>query len=89
MVKIIILTIYDTAEHIVERIRAGARGYFLKNLPREELYQAIRLVNMWQPLVQPATSAQLSKVMVKDNTELILTTQELEILKFIAASKVN
>jgi len=88
-VKIIILTIYDTAEHIVEWLRAGARGYFLKGLPREELYQAIRLVNMGQPLVQPTISAQLSKVMVKANTEPILTTQKLENLKFIAASELN
>jgi len=88
-VKILILTTYDTDEYIVEGLRAGARGYFLKDVPREELYQAIRLVHMGQPLIQPTISARLSKIMIKDKAAPSLTIRELEILKLMARGDRN
>src|SRR5436190_2536110 len=39
--KIIVLTTYDNDEDIHRALKAGARGYLLKNVPGEELVQAI------------------------------------------------
>ncbi len=88
-VKVIILTTYATEEYIVEGLRAGASGYLLKDVPQEELYQAIRLVNLDQPLIRPTISARLSKTIVKDTTLPSLTTRELEVLKLIALGDRN
>jgi DNA-binding NarL/FixJ family response regulator len=88
-IKIIILTTFDTDEYIVEGLRAGARGYFLKDVPKEELYEAIRQVNEGLPLVQPIISDRLSKIVLKDSSEPSLTTRELEVLKLIAAGDRN
>ena len=42
---IIILSTYDTDDHIFRGIEAGARGYLLKDSPPTEVVKAIRTVN--------------------------------------------
>jgi DNA-binding NarL/FixJ family response regulator/uncharacterized protein involved in exopolysaccharide biosynthesis len=44
-VKVIILSMYDDNKYVSRAIQAGASGYLLKNIPKEELIQAINLVN--------------------------------------------
>lgn len=44
-VKIIMLTIYDDEQFLVEAFRAGAHGYLLKNVGREELLNVLRTVS--------------------------------------------
>ncbi len=43
--KIVMLTIYDDEQFLLEAFRAGAHGYLLKNVGREELLKAIRTVH--------------------------------------------
>lgn len=57
--KIIILTTFDTDEHIFDGIRSGANGYLLKDVPKAELSRAIRVVNNGQALVQPELTQRL------------------------------
>ncbi|SIQ54858.1 two component transcriptional regulator, LuxR family [Alkalispirochaeta americana] len=42
--QVIILTTFDDEEYVIRAIRLGASGYLLKDLPPEELYQAILAV---------------------------------------------
>ncbi|MGL5795974.1 MAG: response regulator [Waterburya sp.] len=44
-VKVIILSMYNEQEYLTRSIQAGATGYLLKNTPKEELIEAISLVN--------------------------------------------
>ncbi len=91
-IKIIILTTFDTDEYIFEGIRAGARGYLLKDVPKEELCRAIRLVSQGQSLVQPAITARLFELVAQGgpkNNEVSLTERELEVLKLIARGDRN
>jgi DNA-binding NarL/FixJ family response regulator/uncharacterized protein involved in exopolysaccharide biosynthesis len=44
-VKVIVLSMHDSNKHVSRAIQAGASGYLLKNTPKEELIQAIYLVN--------------------------------------------
>ncbi len=41
-VKIVILTVHDENENLLEAIKAGAQGYLLKNIGMEELLESIR-----------------------------------------------
>lgn len=43
-VKVLVLTTFDDDQYITDAIQAGAKGYLLKDMPVEELAQAIRLV---------------------------------------------
>jgi DNA-binding NarL/FixJ family response regulator len=43
--QVLMLTTYDDGELIFNSLRAGANGYLLKNMPREELVQAVQQVH--------------------------------------------
>ncbi|MEM9534461.1 MAG: response regulator transcription factor, partial [Cyanobacteria bacterium P01_E01_bin.45] len=44
-VKVLVLSTFDDDRYISDSMRAGAKGYLLKDMPSEELVQAIRLVH--------------------------------------------
>ena len=44
--NVIILTLYE--DYLTQAIEAGAFGFLLKGIKREELAMAIRAVNLWQ-----------------------------------------
>ena len=43
-VKVIILTIPDNKEYVIQALRSGAKGYILKNAPSTELIRAVEMV---------------------------------------------
>jgi NarL family two-component system response regulator YdfI len=52
-VEIVILTTYDDDQHIVRGLRAGARGYLLKDTGRKVLFDAIRAAARGESLLPP------------------------------------
>jgi len=57
--EIIILTTFDTDDHIVRAIRAGASGFLLKHTPPAEIVRAIRLVAAGDPMLSPSVLRQV------------------------------
>ena len=51
---IIILTTFDDDEYIFEGLKAGARGYFLKDISSDEMAEAVRTVAAGGALIQPS-----------------------------------
>ena len=52
-VKVIILTTFEDDETVFEGLKAGARGYLLKDISSEEMAQAVRKVAAGQALIEP------------------------------------
>ena len=52
-VKVIILTTFEDDETVFEGLKAGARGYLLKDISSEEMAQAVRKVAGGQALIEP------------------------------------
>ncbi|MFC5184632.1 response regulator transcription factor [Actinomadura harenae] len=52
--EIIILTTFDTDDHILRAMRAGASGFLLKHTPPPEIIRAIRQVAAGEPMLSPA-----------------------------------
>lgn len=50
---IIMLTTFDHDQYIVEALKAGAKGYLLKDTETDKLVEAIRLVNQGYPQMSP------------------------------------
>ena len=61
-VKIIILTLYFEDEYVSEAIKAGVRGYILKDAGAEKILEAIRAVHRGEVRID---SAMASKALVK------------------------
>jgi DNA-binding NarL/FixJ family response regulator len=55
----VILTTYDHDRLVLEAIRAGAKGYLLKDDPADEMIRAIHLAHRGESLLQPAVAAKL------------------------------
>ena len=90
-VKVIVLTIYEDDQYVREAIAAGAKGYVLKKVGREELIRIVRDVMkdrvFLDPKVAPALFDHVKGGSPSPDRETILTQRELEILQHIAAGK--
>jgi DNA-binding NarL/FixJ family response regulator len=51
--EIIILTTFDSDDHIVRAMRVGASGFLLKHTPPPDIVRAIRLVAAGEPMLSP------------------------------------
>jgi DNA-binding NarL/FixJ family response regulator len=51
--EVIVLTTFDTDEHVLRAMRAGASGFLLKHTPPEEIARAVRRVAAGEPMMSP------------------------------------
>ncbi len=58
-VRVLILTTFDLDEYVFEALRAGASGFLLKDLPREDLVAAVRVVAGGEALLAPSITKRL------------------------------
>jgi DNA-binding NarL/FixJ family response regulator len=83
--RIIVLTTFDGDEDIYRAIQAGAKGYLLKDVPREALMNSIRRVHAGETSVPLHLVAKLAD-RVSGET---LSEREIEVLKLMAQGKSN
>ncbi|MEH1939809.1 MAG: response regulator transcription factor [Nostoc sp.] len=83
--RIIVLTTYDTDEEIYRGLRAGAKGYLLKDSEPEELLTAIRTVTRGQQYIPLNVAAKL----VQRMTAPELSDRELEVLQLVGQGMSN
>jgi two-component system NarL family response regulator len=98
--KIVMLTISDEEEDLFEAIRAGASGYLLKDIPLDEVAEAVRAVHGGQSLISPSMAGKLLTefaTLARRNEEEPpqqvpapkLTEREMEVLKLVAKGMNN
>ncbi len=98
--KIVMLTISDEEEDLFEAIRAGASGYLLKDIPLDEVAEAVRSVHGGQSLISPAMAGKLltefATLARRPDEERVqqvpppkLTDREMEVLKLVAKGMNN
>lgn len=92
----IILTTFDDDDLLLAGIRAGAKGYLLKDVALEELLSAVRMVAEGKTLVKPAVTERLVKGLGQMRTDFTslsqpdpLTDRETEILRLMAGGYSN
>jgi DNA-binding NarL/FixJ family response regulator len=57
--RVLILTTFDLDEYVLEALRAGASGFLLKDVPPEDLIDAIRVVADGDALIAPSVTRRL------------------------------
>jgi DNA-binding NarL/FixJ family response regulator len=98
-IKIIILTTFSDDTYIFEALKAGAKGYLLKDVKSEELAYSIRMVTKGGILIHPEIAAKMlsglnkpnNEENLKENSKIVngLTVRELEIVRLIGKGKTN
>ena len=83
--SIIVLTTFDDDEDIYRALRAGAKGYLLKDAPREELLECIRSVYRGSTYLPTDVATKLAERVSGEE----LTQREQEVLRLMAVGKSN
>jgi DNA-binding NarL/FixJ family response regulator len=83
--RIIVLTTYAGDVQALRALKAGARGYLLKNLLYKELLDTVRAVHAGRKTLSPEISYQLAE----HATDEALSPAEISVLRLIAAGNGN
>jgi NarL family two-component system response regulator YdfI len=90
-VEIVILTTYDDDEYIVRGLRAGARGYLLKDTGRKVLFEAIRAAARGESLLPQAVLEKVIAHLTEPKSAKVdkLSAREGEVLALMAQGAPN
>ena len=93
---VIILTTFDDHEQVLEGIRAGAKGYLLKDVTLDNLIRAIESVAAGGTMIQPAITEALLKELSRQSPEFEasdipepLTPRETDVIRLMAGGYSN
>lgn len=92
--RAIMLTTFDLDEYVYEALKAGASGFLLKDVRRDDLVHAVRVVTAGEALLSPSITrkliAEFTSRPAPSTMQLeVLTTREQETLKLISRGLTN
>ena len=93
---ILMLTVSDSEENVVNALRLGADGYLLKDMEPEDILDKINLASRGQTVISDRLTGLLAKSIREDSysppntsNEANLTNREIDILKLVMTGKTN
>jgi DNA-binding NarL/FixJ family response regulator len=88
--RVLVLTTYDTDDHVQSAIEAGATGYLLKDAPRADLLRAVQAAARGEAVLAPAVASRLmGRVRAPWPEQGPLSQRELEVLGLVANGTTN
>lgn len=95
-IKVLIVSTFDEEDYIAHTIKAGAKGYLLKDIPAKELAQAIRLVYRGYSHMGPGLMKKMLERLNENTSQETespefagLTSREIEVLNLIGIGCTN
>lgn len=85
--RVLILTMFEDDDSVYAAVRAGARGYILKDAAHVELLRAIRAVGQGEAIFGPVIAGRLATLLVAGDAQSAfpqLTGREREVLELMA-----
>jgi DNA-binding NarL/FixJ family response regulator len=95
--RVLMLTTFDLDEYVYDAMKAGASGFLLKDVPRDELVNAVRTVARGDALLAPAITRRLIEDYIRRPPPgaarpaafAELTAREMEVLTLLAGGRSN
>ena len=83
-VRIVVLSSYGAGDDVTSAIQSGASGYVLKNMPLEQVLEAVRIVHGGGQYIPREIAGRLSDRLHSD-----VSAREIEVLRLIAKGRSN
>jgi two-component system, NarL family, response regulator len=83
--RVVVLTTYESEQDVHLALKGGARGYLLKDTPRQILLDTIRRVHRGETCIPP----RIGQKLVENMNRPTLTARELDIIRLIAEGRSN
>lgn len=94
--RVLVVTTFDSDEHVYAALRAGASGFLLKDAPPEELAAAVRLIAQGEALLAPSVTRRVIEEFARVSRDPAsrgglgnLTERELDVLRLVARGLSN
>jgi DNA-binding NarL/FixJ family response regulator len=95
--EVIVLTTFDTDEHVLRALRAGASGFLLKDTPPDQIVAAVRRVAAGDPILSPRITRRLMERVATEagsyerarRTLATLSPREHEVVLGVAQGRTN
>lgn len=90
-IRVLIVSMYSSQDHVHQVIQSGASGYLLKHCAPKDLVSAVREVAKGKTYFTPTVSRQVLEFRkrYKADRASVLTTREFEVLQLVAEGKTN
>ena len=94
-ISVIIITMYENPDYLLQAVRAGAAGYLLKNATAREVLTAVRQVLHGEFPLRPSVAAHLLQSLTRERerqatlSEGHLTPREQAVLQLVAQGQTN
>jgi DNA-binding NarL/FixJ family response regulator len=94
--RVLVVTTFDTDDHVYAALRAGASGFLLKDAPPEELASGVRLIAAGEALLAPSVTRRVIEEFARVGRDPgvraalgDLTERELDVLRLLARGLAN
>jgi DNA-binding NarL/FixJ family response regulator len=91
--SVIIVTMHENADYLVEAIRAGAAGYVLKGASKQELVSTVSRVLAGEPVISSDLTIQLLRRLIRSDQVATaatqLTAREYDVLRLMVQGQTN
>ncbi len=78
--RAVMLTIFDQDDHVFDALRAGASGFLLKDVRRDDLVHAVRVVALGESLLAPSVTRRLVEQFTAGKAARPLPVERLTVL---------
>jgi DNA-binding NarL/FixJ family response regulator len=91
--SVIIVTMHENADYLVEAVRAGAAGYVLKGASKQELVSTVSRVLAGEPVISSDLTIQLLRRLIRSDqvatAAVQLTAREYDVLRLLVQGQTN
>jgi DNA-binding NarL/FixJ family response regulator len=101
-VSVLVVTMHENPDYLLEALKAGAAGYVLKDAPQEEVVAAVRRVREGESPLDPELAARLLRRLASEGAGRegaksrrgyvpvdVLTPRELEVVELMKLGRTN